>query len=92
VLDASSLVTGCFRGFSEKKRLNARSFAREFLRSGCSTDPVKVSKDAASLLACTRKKILLGECGFFVSDVKSGGLLGHFGPLRLALWAPTVRW
>jgi len=26
VLDASSLVTGCFRGFSEKK---TRSFARE---------------------------------------------------------------
>jgi len=50
----------------------------------CSTDLVKVSKDAASLLVCTRKKnFLLG--GFFVSDVISGGLLGHLGPLCLAL-------
>jgi len=53
----------------------------------CSTDPVKVSKDAASLLVCTRKKILLGACVFFVSDVISGGLLGHFGPFCIALGA-----
>jgi len=51
----------------------------------CSTNPVKVSKDVASLLVCTRKKCLLGGCGFFVSDVLSGGLLGHLGPLCLAL-------
>jgi len=52
------------------------------------TDLLKVSKDVASLLICTRKKIfLLGECGFFVSDVISGGLLGHLGPLCLALGA-----
>jgi len=38
-----------------------------------STDPVKVSKDVASLLVCTQKKIfLLVGCGFFVSDVISG--------------------
>jgi len=30
-------------------------------------------EDAASLLVCTRKKFLLGGCGFFVSDVISGG-------------------
>ena len=35
-----------------------------------------------------KKKIfLLGECGFFVSDVTNGGLLGHLGPLCLALGA-----
>jgi len=28
---------------------------------------------------------LLGVAGFFVSDVISGGLLGHLGPLCLAL-------
>jgi len=44
----------------------------------------KGSKDAASLLVCTRQKIFwLGV--FFVSDFISGGLLGHFGPLYLAL-------
>jgi len=51
----------------------------------CFTDPVKVSKDTASLLVCTRKKIFAGGCSFFESDVISGGLLGHLGPLCLAL-------
>jgi len=51
------------------------------------TDLVEASKDAASLLVCSRKKILLGACGFFVSDVISGGLLDHLGPLCLALGA-----
>jgi len=54
----------------------------------CSTDPVKVSKDAASLLSLHSKKIfLLGGCWCFVSDVISGGLLGHLGPLCLVLGA-----
>jgi len=39
----------------------------------------------------SKKIFLLGECGYFVSDVISGGLLGHLGPLCLAM-APTVRW
>ena len=51
------------------------------------TDLVEASKDVASLLVCTQKKFLLGECGFFVNDVVSGGLLGHLGPLCLALGA-----
>jgi len=54
----------------------------------CSTDPVKVSKNVASLLVCTHKKyFLLGGCGLFVSDVMSGGLLDHLGPLCLNLGA-----
>jgi len=53
----------------------------------CSTDPVKVSKDAASLLVGTRKKNFAWGCGFFVSDVKSGGLFGHLGQLCLAVGA-----
>jgi len=49
------------------------------------TDLVEVSKDTASLVVCTRNKFfLLGVCGFFVSDVISGGL---FGQLHLALGA-----
>jgi len=52
------------------------------------TDVVEVSKDTASLLVCTRKKIfLLGVCGLFMSDVIRGGLLSHLGPLSLALGA-----
>jgi len=51
------------------------------------TDLVEVSKDAASLLVRTRKKFFDWECRFFVSDVISGGLLGHPGPFYLALGA-----
>ena len=47
----------------------------------------KSLKDAASLLVCTQIKIFVGGCGFFVSDVKSGGLLGQLGPIHLALGA-----
>jgi len=43
------------------------------------------SKDMASLLVCTRKIIFGWGCGFFLSDVISGGLLGHLGLLHLAL-------
>jgi len=46
------------------------------------TDSVKVSKDTASLVACTRKKFFYWGYRFFVSDVISGGLLGHLGPNR----------
>jgi len=52
------------------------------------TDLVKASKDVASLLVYTRKKFFcLGGVGFLVSDVISGGLLGHLGPLSLVLEA-----
>ena len=45
----------------------------------------KGSKDSASLLVCTRKNFLVAGCGFFVSEVINGGLLGHLGPLHLTL-------
>jgi len=51
------------------------------------TDLAKVSKDAASLIVCTRKKNFCWGCGFVVSEVISGGLLGHLGQLCLALGA-----
>jgi len=35
----------------------------------------------------SKKIFLLGGHGFFVSDVISGGFLGHLGPLCLALGA-----
>jgi len=51
------------------------------------TDLVEVSKHTTSLLVCTQKKLFAWGCRFFVSDVMSGGLLGHLGPLCLALGA-----
>ena len=62
---AFSLASGCFRGFSKKKCLNARGFAREFHRSSMLHKPGKVSKVAASLLVCTRKKFFAWGVGFF---------------------------
>jgi len=61
----TSLVSGRFQGFSEKKRLNAHSFAREFLQSSMLYRLNKSLKDVASLLVCTRKKFFcLGSAGF----------------------------
>jgi len=80
----NSLASVCFRGFSEKKRLNARGFAWEFIWSGMLYSLVKVSKDVTSLLVSTQKIFFAWVCGFFVSDVISGGLLGQ---LCLALGA-----
>ena len=48
------------------------------------TDLVEASKDAASLVVCTRKKFFAWGMQFFVSDVISGGIFGH---LHLALGA-----
>jgi len=54
---------------------------------------VEVSKDAASLLVCTRKKYFCWGCGFVVSDVISRAFFGH---LHLALganhWMVVFRW
>ena len=43
------------------------------------TDLVEASKDAASLLVRTRKTFFAWGLRFFVSDIISGGLLGHLG-------------
>jgi len=53
------------QGFSKKKRLNARGLCGNFSGPKCTTDQEKVSKDAASQVDCTRKKIFcLGDAGF----------------------------
>ena len=51
------LASSRFQGFLEKKRLNARGFAREFLWSSMLYRPGKSLKNAANLLVCTRKKV-----------------------------------
>jgi len=75
-------------GIFENKNTEAQvALSGNFSSLVSATDPVKGSKDAASLLVCTRKNVLLEGCRFFVSDVISEGLLGHLGPLYLALGA-----
>jgi len=81
------LASARIRGF-KKKRLNACGFAREFLRCGMLYRPDKSLKRHGKSSSLHSKKIFLpGGCVFFVSDVISGGLLGHLGPLCLALGA-----
>jgi len=58
------------------KRNSGAKIARELL---------KHSKDLASLIAYNEKKIFVGGCGFFVSDIISRGLFGYLGLLHLAL-------
>jgi len=48
-------------------------------------EPFKDSKDLVSLLVCTQNKFFDWGVRIFVSGVISGGLLGHLGPLHLAL-------
>jgi len=58
---------------------------RNFSCSVSAMDVVEASKDVASLLVCTKKNFFGWGCGFFVSDIISGRLLGHLGTLYLAL-------
>jgi len=82
----NSLASDRIRGFLKKKRLNARGFAWEFLRSGMLYRPGEsLKRHGKSSSLHLKKNFLLGGCRFFVSDVISGGLLGHLGPLCLAL-------
>jgi len=75
-------------GDFRKKRLNAHGFVREYLRSCLGYRPSRsVKRRGKSSCLHSKKYFLLGGCGFFVSDIISGGLLGHLGPLRLALGA-----
>jgi len=69
-----------FGDFRKKKRLNTRGFVREFIRCGMLYRPGKsLKRRGKSSSLHSKKKFLLGGCRFFVSDVISGGLLGHLG-------------
>jgi len=74
-----------FGDFCEKNPETHVALCGNFSCPVSATDPVKSLKDTASLVACTRKKFFGWGLWIFVSDVISGGLLGHIGPLHLAL-------
>ena len=83
----NTLASGRKRGFSNRNTATHVTLRRNYSAPLRVTDLVEASKDAASLPECNRKKFLVGRCGFFVSDVISGRLLGPLGPLYLALGA-----
>jgi len=75
-----------FRRFSSQNNRIARGLCVRNLGAKSGRELFKGTKDLASLLVCTRRKIFwFGVCGFFVSGFISGGLLRHLGPLHLAL-------
>ena len=75
-----------FRDFRKKKHRNACGFAREFFQSGqCYRPGQRLKRHGKSCCLHLKKNFLVGGYGFFVSDVISGGFLGHLDPLHLAL-------
>jgi len=74
-----------FGDFCKKNSSFRLPYQRPISSADCARELFNGSNGSASLVDCTRKKFLPGGCGFFVSDVISGGLLGHLAPLCLAL-------
>jgi len=83
----NTLVSGRNREFSCQNNRIARGFVCEFLRSGKRYRPGQRLKRHGKSSCLHSNNFLLGGCDFFVSDVISGELLGHLGPLYLALGA-----
>jgi len=83
-------VIWCLATFGDfqKKHRNTRGFAREFLRSRKYYRPGRsVKRHGKSSSLHSKKNFLVGEYWYFVSDVISGGLLGHLDPPYLTLGA-----
>jgi len=74
-----------FGDFWKKKRLNARGFAREYLRSCTGYGPGQsIKRRSKSSSLHSKTSFSAWGMRFFVSNIISGGLLGHLGPLCLA--------
>jgi len=77
-------------GFGDFRKKNS-SFQLPYQRPSSSTHCARElfsgSNRLASLVDCTWKEFFAWGVCFFVSDVIRGGLLGHLGPLCLALGA-----
>jgi len=76
-----------FWRFSQKNSSFRLPYQRPSSSADCARELFSSSNGSASLVDCTRKNFFAWGVRFFVSDVISGGLLGHLGPLCLALGA-----
>jgi len=74
-----------FRDFRKKKHRNARGFAWNFSSPVRATDLVKCSRDTASLVACTWKKIIWLAVQIFCEWCHKSVVLKRFGS-----WATFV--
>ena len=81
-----------FRDFRKIKHLNARGFAQKYLLSRMGYGPGwSVKRRGMSCSLHSKNNFLLGEAGFFVSDIISRGILGNLAHFAWP-WAQTVRW
>jgi len=78
----------CLWGFSKKNAETHVVLHGNFSAPVWVMGMVEASKNTTGLLVYTRKKFFAWGYGFIVSDVISGGLLGHLARPR----ALTVRW
>ena len=70
---------------SQKNSWIARGFAREYLRSCTGYGPGRsVKRRGKSCSLHSKKFFLVGGCGFFVSDIISEVVFGHFSSHYLA--------
>jgi len=76
---------GLIQAVRKKNSWIARGFAREFLWSGKRYRPGQKLERLGKSCSLYSKTIFGWGCGFFVSDIISGGRLGHLGQLHLAL-------
>jgi len=83
----NTLASGWFWQFLQKKQQFRLPYQRPSSSAHCARELFNGSNGSASLVDCTQKTFLPEGCVFFVSDVISGGLFGHLGPLCLALGA-----
>jgi len=83
-LQVNFFTSGKFRGFLNKTNGSHVACMSVTLGSTVEESCSKAQKTRQVLQFAM--KIFFGwGCGFFVSDITSGGLLGHLGPLHLAL-------
>jgi len=83
--DINTFAPGLIQVVRAKTAGSHVALCRNFSSLVSTTDLVKSSSLGKSCSLHSIKNFLVGGCGFFVSDVLSRGLLGHLGPLYLAL-------
>jgi len=81
----NTFTAGLIQAVCTKSSSSPVSLCRHNSGTKCVRELFKPSKDLASLWVRNEQIFLVMGFGFFVSDIISGGLLGLFGPLHLAL-------
>jgi len=84
VTSVKTFASGLIQAVCAKTAESHVALPRNFSSPVSATDPVKSSK-TLQVLQFALKNIFWLRVADFLSDIISGGLLGHLGPLHLAL-------